>query len=313
MLLGRSSIRLISAERDGYIKQCVGQSSSDSQKATAVMTNPLCNKKTLVPALCLLLFAANCHAAERPRPLIVAHRGLLRHAPENTLANFRACLELRLGFEFDVKRTKDSHLVCIHDSTVDRTTDGTGNVSDLTLADIRKMDAGSWFDAGFAGERVPTVEEVLKLVAEYRRQYVLIAVDLKDENVAHDVVRLAEKYQVLNRLLFIGRTISEPELRERIKRASAKAHAAAVANNTDELQSALAAANADWVYVRYLASPEQITAAHRAGKRSFIAGSTVSGKLPDNWRRTANAGIDAILTDFPLELRATLRQGEAKK
>ena len=59
-------------------------------------------------------------------PLIVAHRGLLLHAPENTLANSRACLELRLGFEFDVEKTKDGHLVCIHDGTVDRTTNGTG-------------------------------------------------------------------------------------------------------------------------------------------------------------------------------------------
>jgi glycerophosphoryl diester phosphodiesterase len=51
-------------------------------------------------------------------PLIVFHRGLLHHAPENTLANFRACLELRQGFESDVVKTKDGHLVCIHDDTV---------------------------------------------------------------------------------------------------------------------------------------------------------------------------------------------------
>ena len=73
-------------------------------------------------ALCLL--AVQLCAAEPP--LIVAHRGLLLHAPENTLANFRACLELRLGFEFDVEKTKDGHLVCIHDGTVDRTANGTG-------------------------------------------------------------------------------------------------------------------------------------------------------------------------------------------
>lgn len=55
----------------------------------------------------------------KDEPLIVAHRGLLNHAPENTLANFRACLELRIGFEFDVEKTKDGQLVCIHDGTVD--------------------------------------------------------------------------------------------------------------------------------------------------------------------------------------------------
>jgi glycerophosphoryl diester phosphodiesterase len=109
----------------------------------------------------LLLLAAHVSAvAEEPaRPLIVAHRGLLQHAPENTLANFRACLELRLGLEFDVQRTKDGHLVCIHDDTVNRTTNGTGNVADLTLDEIRRLDAGSWFDPTFAGEKVPTIEE----------------------------------------------------------------------------------------------------------------------------------------------------------
>jgi len=95
-------------------------------------------------------------------------------------------------------------LVCIHDSTVDRTTNGTGNVSELTLAQIRELDAGSWFDLKFVGERVPTVEEFLKLVVEYRQHNVLIAVDLKAENVGQDVVRLAENHKVLHRLFFMG-------------------------------------------------------------------------------------------------------------
>lgn len=253
----------------------------------------------------------NLFAANPPQALIVAHRGLLRHAPENTLTNFRACLELRLGFEFDVARSKDGHLVCIHDNTVDRTTNGKGKVSDLTLDEIRRLDAGSWFDARFAGERVPTVEEVLKLVAEYNQHDVLIAVDLKDENVEQDAVRLAEKYKVLHRLLFIGRTISEPQVRDQIKRASTKAQTAAVANNPEEFPKALAAANADWVYFRFLPSTEQMNAVHGAGKRAFIAGMTVGGNVPENWRQAAGIGIDGILSDYPLELQTTLRQLQA--
>jgi glycerophosphoryl diester phosphodiesterase len=238
-------------------------------------------------------------------PLIVAHRGLLRHAPENTLANFRACLELRIGFEFDVERTKDGHLVCIHDGTVDRTTNGTGNVSELTLARLRDLDAGGWFDPKFAGEKVPTVDEVLKLVAEYRQHNVLIAVDLKAANVGQDVVRLAVQHKVLDRLLFIGRTILEPDLRKQIKIVSAKAHTAAVANDALEFPQSLAAPNADWVYVRYLPTREEIDAVHRANKRVFIAGATVSGNVPMNWQHAASVGIDAILTDYPLMLRTT--------
>src|SRR5690242_15524939 len=99
-------------------------------------------RSALLPAIWLLVVPATSFAAEPERAMIVAHRGLLRHAPENTLANFRACLELRLGFEFDVQRTEDGHLVCIHDETVDRTTDGTGTVAGMTLEQLRRLDAG---------------------------------------------------------------------------------------------------------------------------------------------------------------------------
>jgi glycerophosphoryl diester phosphodiesterase len=263
-----------------------------------------------LPTAVLLLFVIHASAlAEEPsRPLIVAHRGLLQHAPENTLANFRACLELRLGFEFDVEQTKDGHLVCIHDNTVDRTTNGKGKVADLTLEEIRRLDAGNWFDSKFTGEKVPTIEEVLKLVADHRQHEVLIAVDLKAEGVEQDVVRLAEQHKVLHRLLFIGRTITEPEVRERIKAASTKAQTATVANNADEFPKALAASNTDCVYFRYLPPKEQMEAVRGAGKRSFIAGTTVSGNVPDNWQQAAEVGIDGILTDFPFELRAMLRK-----
>ena len=246
--------------------------------------------------------------AAEPRPLVVAHRGLLRHAPENTLANLRACLELRLGFEFDVERTKDGHLVCIHDSTVDRTTDGSGKVADMTLDQIRHLDAGSWFDPKFAGEMVPTIEEILELVAEYSDHGVLIAVDLKAAGVGQDVMRLAEKHGVLDRLLFIGRTISEPKVRDQIRNVSPKAHTAAVANHADEFSTALAAPNADWVYFRYLPTQEQVEAVHRANKRAFIAGPTVAGHLPANWQQAPDAGIDGVLTDYPFELAAMLRK-----
>ncbi|MEZ6043115.1 MAG: glycerophosphodiester phosphodiesterase family protein [Planctomycetaceae bacterium] len=262
-------------------------------------------------SLLLIVLLATCGVTSggvgAAEPLIVAHRGLLRHAPENTLANFRACLELRLGFEFDVERTQDGHLVCIHDSTVDRTTNGSGKLSDLTLAQIRDLDAGSWFGPKFSGEKVPTIEEVLRLIAEYEQHDILIAVDLKAENVGPDVVRLAEKHNVLHRLLFIGRTISEPELRKQIRETFAKAQTAAVANNSDEFPSALAATNAGWVYFRFLPTTEQIKAVHRANRKSFIAGPSVAGNLPENWQHCADVGIDAILTDFPLELRQEMK------
>ena len=63
-------------------------------------------------------------ARDRNKPILIAHRGLLRHAPENTLPAFAACLELGIGFELDIRTTKDGHLVVFHDDNVQRTTDG---------------------------------------------------------------------------------------------------------------------------------------------------------------------------------------------
>jgi glycerophosphoryl diester phosphodiesterase len=94
--------------------------------------------------------------------LLIAHRGASGHAPENTLAAFRKAVAQGVAFiETDLQLTRDTHLVAIHDDTVNRTTNGQGAVHDLSLEEIRKLDAGSWFGSEFAGERIPTLEEIL--------------------------------------------------------------------------------------------------------------------------------------------------------
>ena len=95
----------------------------------------------------------------------VAHRGASGDYPENTLLAFEKALEIGVDeIELDLHSTRDGHLVVMHDATVDRTTDGTGAIGDLTLAEIKALDAGSAFDGRFRGERVPTWEEALDLV-----------------------------------------------------------------------------------------------------------------------------------------------------
>jgi glycerophosphoryl diester phosphodiesterase len=95
--------------------------------------------------------------------MVIAHRGASAYAPENTFAAFD--LALRLGarhIELDVASTLDGHLVVIHDDTVERTTGGAGPVAGYTLAALRELDAGAWFGAAFAGERIPLLDEVLE-------------------------------------------------------------------------------------------------------------------------------------------------------
>lgn len=99
------------------------------------------------------------------RPLIIAHRGSSGNAPENTLAAFSLALEHGVdAIECDVRLTKDNHLVVIHDATLNRTTNSTGYVRDHTLEQLKSLDAGAWFHRRFAGERIPTLEDVLALV-----------------------------------------------------------------------------------------------------------------------------------------------------
>ena len=97
--------------------------------------------------------------------LVVGHRGWLGAYPENTLAGFKAALELGVdAIELDIHVTSDGRVAVIHDDTVDRTTDGVGVVSKMTLAELKALDAGAWFGERFAGERIPTLEEVMELV-----------------------------------------------------------------------------------------------------------------------------------------------------
>jgi glycerophosphoryl diester phosphodiesterase len=100
-------------------------------------------------------------------PSVIGHRGAAGCAPENTLASLRRAKELGCRWvEFDVRLTADGHPVLLHDDRLDRTTDGRGRVSALSLAAVRLRQAGGWFDPAFAGERVPTLEEALMLLSE---------------------------------------------------------------------------------------------------------------------------------------------------
>jgi glycerophosphoryl diester phosphodiesterase len=129
------------------------------------------NKKLLIGtgvALSLLFspisqaFAAEPATGERKQVDNIAHRGATGYAPENTIAGFDLAVDMKADYiEIDVQRSKDGELVVIHDTTVDRTTDGTGKVGDLTVDYLRSLDAGSWKGEQFAGEPIPAFEEIL--------------------------------------------------------------------------------------------------------------------------------------------------------
>ncbi|MGA9347578.1 MAG: glycerophosphodiester phosphodiesterase [Anaerolineae bacterium] len=132
-----------------------------------------------------------------------AHRGASRDAPENTLAAFRLAREMGAdGVELDVQASKDGEAVVIHDFTVDATTDGQGPVRDKTLAELKELDAGSWFDARFAGQRIPTLQEVIVEVGHQ----LLLNIELKAKvfssaSLVAEVVRLIEDHNLVHRAI----------------------------------------------------------------------------------------------------------------
>ncbi|MCC5911378.1 MAG: glycerophosphodiester phosphodiesterase [Clostridiaceae bacterium] len=128
--------------------------------------------------------------------LIIAHRGASGYAPENTIAAMDLAIKQGCdGIEMDVQLTKDRHVVVCHDWTVDRTTDGTGEIRNLTLEEIEKLDTGSWFSEKFAGEKIPTLEEVINFVPDS----LLLNIEIKmqsfdDRDIEKKVMELLEKY-----------------------------------------------------------------------------------------------------------------------
>ncbi|MCC3355519.1 glycerophosphodiester phosphodiesterase [Bacillus sp. REN16] len=100
--------------------------------------------------------------------LIIAHRGVSGYCPENTMAAFKAALDQKsVGIELDVRLTKDGIPVVIHDATINRTSNGKGYIHELTLAELKTYDFGSWFSPKFSHERIPTLEEVLELLYDH--------------------------------------------------------------------------------------------------------------------------------------------------
>lgn len=113
------------------------------------------------------------------KTLVAAHRGNSKYFPENTMSAFQSALSLDVDMvETDVHMTKDGELIIMHDHTVDRTTNGFGEIRNMTLAEIRSLDAGSWKGEEFKGEQVPTFVEFLELVKDYPDM--LFNIEMKD-------------------------------------------------------------------------------------------------------------------------------------
>jgi len=140
----------------------------------------------------------------RNKPLNIAHRGASAAAPQNTLAAFCKAMELGAdGVELDVHLSGDGVPVVMHDPTVDETTDGAGRIADKTLAELKELDAGGKFSPHFAGERIPTLEQVFDAL----QGRLLVNVEIKDVSLSGvgleaPVVEVVRRFGMEKKVLF---------------------------------------------------------------------------------------------------------------
>lgn len=154
----------------------------------------------------------------KQKPYVMAHRGNSARRPENTLAAFRRALDEGADLiETDLHVTADGAFVCIHDATVDRTTDGSGAVAGMTLAEIKRLSASYGFE-GFEGERVPALAEVIAILP----QDVILALELKadaflDPEVGRRLVAEVEAASMLERVVLLSFKLERVQAVQRVE------------------------------------------------------------------------------------------------
>jgi glycerophosphoryl diester phosphodiesterase len=177
--------------------------------------------------------------AKRARAVrqVIAHRGSSSDRPECTLAALRRAIEVgATASEVDVRLTRDRQLVILHDQTLDRTTNGTGKIGSKTLVEVRGLDAGSWFDAKYRSERVPTLREVL----EVGRGKIDVLLDLKEQGEAYDrqVAKSVRKYGSSKKTIVGVRSVAQAR---RFRRLLPKSRQLGLIPDPDSIESFVAA------------------------------------------------------------------------
>lgn len=232
----------------------------------------------------------------------VAHRGASGEAPENTTASFqRAIAQGAEIIETDARLSKDKEIVLIHDETVERTTDGRGKVCELTLKELKSLDAGSWFGKEFSGERIPTLSEAIevirggaKLNIEFKGEDLLLVpkvIDLlKEEGFIKEVILSSFNYSFIEETKRL-----EPQVITGLL----------FATPAQEREGLPYWKWLDLILPRYnLVSEDLVERAHSKGLK--VIAWTVD--KPEEIRRLIDLGVDGIASNYPALLTQILRQ-----
>jgi glycerophosphoryl diester phosphodiesterase len=228
----------------------------------------------------------------------IAHRGASGHAPENTMAAFRRAVELGASFiETDLQITRDARVIAMHDFTLERTTNGNGQVHLLTLEQIRALDAGSSFDHGtakFAGERVPTIEEILEFAKTHD---VILFLEIKSGpawGVEHAVVAALRDHNASARVVILS---FDPAALDAVHRLDSTLMTGLLCEHPsgDLVERTVRAGARQLVARGDLITPDVVEKAHHAGLQ--VVAWTINE--PEQMRRLIATGVNGIISDYP--------------
>jgi len=246
------------------------------------------------------------------QPKIIAHQGGAKLAPGNTLAAFKNAIELGVDMiEIDVHLSKDSKVIVIHDGTIDATTDGSGEIKSMTLDEIKKYDAGTWFDKKFKNEHIPTLDEVMEILNG--KVSLLIEIKEGDEHypgLEERVVETIHKYNATD-WAFV-QSFNEKTVLKVKKMDPAITTFYLLGTNFNEYYSNLAdkVSTGKNIEKKYdgiaphfsFLNNDKVKVFHQAGFSVFAW--TVDE--PDDMKKIVNINVDGIITNLPDKLKALL-------
>jgi glycerophosphoryl diester phosphodiesterase len=255
-------------------------------------------------AASILVCAACCaFAAPSGRAvMVVGHRGASAYAPENTMTSFRLAYEMGADMiELDVHRTTDGALVVMHDDDVKRVTGATGKISEMTLEQVRALDAGERFNKKFKGEKVPTLDEVLAWAADK----IMVNIEIKAPGCEEKVVELVKKYKMVDKVIVSS---FDHSIVAKIKELEPAVKTGALVDDIKDIGAVIKECHPDAINPRYTAlTKKQIADAHALG----LQVNTYTPNDGVSMRQLISYGVDGIITNYP-DMLIKLLKGRKK-
>ena len=244
---------------------------------------------------------------------VISHRGANIYAPQNTLPAFRRSMEIGVdGFETDVHLTRDGKPVLCHNYTIDKTSNGKGSISQMTLSELKTYDFGTYFSPKFADTRIPTLQEYLETVGTYEKLRVL-NIELKspranESSLVADTINMVKEYGLFDKLVLSS---FDPKLLSQAKQVDPQTKTGFLYSPTSKVQFRIyrnplevaksLCADALHPMLMYV-NADLVKKAHAAGMMVNVW--TVNS--PRSILHMAELGVDGLITDYPDVVKGVL-------